>query len=494
MPSKHPSGMFAFTIVWLGQIISVMASSMTGFGLTIWMYQQTKSATAMGMMQVAFITPFLLLSPIAGVMVDRHNRKLMMMVSDLAAGLSTLAMLILFATGHMQFWFLYVANVINGIGNTFQWPAYSAAISTMIPKAQYGRANGMMSLMEAGPGVMAPLLAGALLPFIKITGIMLIDVITFVLAIGALLIVFVPQPERTVEGQAGQGSIWKESAYGFKYIFQRPSLLGLQLVFFIGNLFSGMGWTILAPMILARTGSNSLVFGSVQTAGAIGGVIGGVLMSAWGGFKRRVHGVLAGWAISGIFFAMLGIGRGLPMWVVSMALVALVSPLIDSSNQAIWQAKVAPDVQGRVFSARRLIAWFTNPISPIIAGTLADFVLEPAMRTDSSLASAFGGLVGTGPGAGMGLLIVICGLGSTLVGLGGYLFRPIYNAEQILPDHDQLAKATEQPDEDRLRRLQELLETRQRLVTSPASPERERELKRISRQLREIGQQEYPDN
>jgi MFS family permease len=494
MPSKHPSGMFAFTIVWLGQIISVMASSMTGFGLTIWMYQQTKSATAMGLMQVAFITPFLLLSPIAGVMVDRHNRKLMMMVSDLAAGLSTLAMLILFATGHMQFWFLYVANVINGIGNTFQWPAYSAAISTMIPKAQYGRANGMMSLMEAGPGVMAPLLAGALLPFIKITGIMLIDVITFVLAIGALLIVFVPQPERTVEGQAGQGSIWKESAYGFKYIFQRPSLLGLQLVFFIGNLFSGMGWTILAPMILARTDSNSLVFGSVQTAGAIGGVIGGVLMSAWGGFKRRVHGVLAGWAISGIFFAMLGIGRGLPMWVVTMVLVALVSPLIDSSNQAIWQAKVAPDVQGRVFSARRLIAWFTNPISPIIAGTLADFVLEPAMRTDSSLASAFGGLVGTGPGAGMGLLIVICGLGSTLVGLGGYLFRPIYNAEQILPDHDQLAKATEQPDEDRLRRLQELLETRQRLVTSPASPERERELKRISRQLREIGQQEYPDN
>jgi hypothetical protein len=479
--------MFAFTIVWLGQIISVMASSMTGFGLTIWMYQQTESATAMGLMQVAFITPFLLLSPIAGVMVDRHNRKLMMMISDLAAGLSTVALLILFATGHMQFWFLYVANVINGIGNTFQWPAYSAAISTMVPKEQYGRANGMMSLLDAGPGVLAPLLAGALLPFIKITGIMLIDVFTFLVAIGALLIVHVPQPERTVEGKAGQGSLLKESAYGFKYIFQRPSLLGLQLVFFIGNLFSGMGFTILAPMILARTDSNSLVFGSVQTAGAIGGLIGGVLMSAWGGFKRRVHGVLAGWAISGVFVAILGIGRGLPMWILAMSLTMLVVPLINSSNQAIWQAKVAPDVQGRVFSARRLIAWFTNPISPIIAGTMADFVLEPAMRTNSSLASIFGGLVGTGPGAGMGLLIVICGLGSSLVGLGGYLFRPIYDAEQILPDHDKLAKAPEVPTEDRLRRLQELLEIRQRLITSTDSPERERELKRISRLLREVG-------
>jgi DHA3 family macrolide efflux protein-like MFS transporter len=487
MISKRPTSMFAFTIVWLGQIISVMASSMTGFGLTIWMYQQTKSATAMGMMRVAFITPFLLLSPIAGVMVDRHNRKLMMMVSDLAAGLSTFALLILFATGHMQFWFLYIAQVINGIGNTFQWPAYSAAISTMVPKEQYGRANGMMSLIEAGPGVLAPLLAGALLPFIKISGIMLIDVVTFVLAIGALLIVFVPQPEHTVEGKAGQGSLLKESAYGFKYIFQRPSLLGLQLVFFLGNLFAGIGGTVIAPMILARTDSNSLIFGSVQTAGAIGGIIGGVLMSAWGGFKRRVHGVLAGWAISGIFVAMLGIGRGLPMWAFAMFLVVLVVPLINSSNQAIWQAKVAPDVQGRVFSARRLIAWFTNPISPIIAGTLADFVLEPAMRTDSSLASVFGWLVGTGPGAGMGLLIVFCGLASTLVGLGGYLFRPIFHAEQILPDHDKLEKAPSLPAEDRLKRLQELLEIRQRLVTSAASPERERELKRISRLLREVG-------
>ncbi len=488
MPAKRPTGMFAFTLVWLGQIVSVLGSSMTGFGLTIWMYQQTKSATALGLMQVAFITPFLLLSPIAGVMVDRHNRKLMMMVSDLAAGLSTLAMLILFATGHMQFWFLYVANAINGIGNTFQWPAYSAAISTMVPKKQYGRANGMMSLIEAGPGVLAPVLAGALLPFIKISGIMLIDVLTFILAIGVLLMVHVPQPERTLEGKAGQGSLLKESAFGFKYIFQRPSLLGLQLVFFVGNLFSGMSWTLLAPMILARSESNSLVFGSVQTAGAVGGIIGGVLMSAWGGFKRRVHGVLAGWAISGIFVALFGVGRGLSVWIPMSVLSVLLVPLINSSNQAIWQAKVAPDVQGRVFSARRLIAWFTNPISPIIAGTLADFVLEPAMKSKTTLASIFGGLVGTGPGAGMGLLIVFCGLGATLVGLGGYLFRPIYHAEEILPDHDQLEKAPEKPAEDRLKRLQDLLEIRNQAITAPDSPERERELKRISRLLREIGQ------
>ena len=444
--SKQPRGMFAFVLVWIGQLISVLGSSMTGFGLTIWMYQQTHSATAMGMMQVAFITPFLILSPIAGVMVDRYNRKLMMMVSDLAAGLSTVGLLVLFASGHMQFWVLYVAQIINGIGNTFQWPAYSAAISTMVPKEQYARANGMMSLVEAGPGVVAPLMAGALLPFIKITGIMFIDVATFVFAIGALLIVFVPQPEKTEEGQKEGGNILKEAAYGFRYIFARPGLLGLQLIFFAGNLFSGIGFAVFAPMILARTGSNSLIFGSVQTAGAVGGVVGGLIIAAWGGLKRRVHGVLAGWAIFGVFFALLGAGRDLQFWVPIMFLMEMIGgPLINSSNQAIWQVKVAPDLQGRVFSARRLIAWFTNPISPIIGGTLADFVLEPAMKANGVLPHLFGGLFGTGPGAGMGLLVSFCGLCAAMVGLAGYFFRPVRDVETTLPDHDQLKKAEEGP-------------------------------------------------
>jgi MFS family permease len=436
-PIKRPAGMTAFIIVWLGQIVSVLASSMSHFGLTIWMYQQTESAMAMGLMQVFFITPFLLLSPIAGVMVDRHNRKLMMMVSDLAAVVATGGIFILYAAGRLEFWRLYVAASLNGVGNTFQWPAYSAAISTMVPKTQYGRANGLMSLIDAGPGVLAPLLAGATLPLIGLAGILTIDVLTFFIAIGALLLVQVPQPARTAEGERGRGSIWREAAYGFRYIFQRPSLLGLQLIFFCGNLFSGIWYTLLAPMVLARTGSDSVIFGLVQSAGAIGGVAGGVAMSAWGGFKRRVHGVIAGWFLASIASALVGIGQGASLWLPAMFLATMFVPLINTSNQSIWQAKVAPDVQGRVFSARRLIAWFTNPISPVIAGSLADFVLEPAMRGEGGLASLFGWLVGIGPGAGMGLLMVICGLGGMLVA-GVSVFVPaIRNAEAILPDHDQ---------------------------------------------------------
>lgn len=439
--TKRPSGMFGFTIVWIGQIVSVLASAMSQFGLTIFVFQKTESATALGLMQVFFITPFLLISPIAGVMVDRHNRKMMMMVSDLGAGIATVVILIFQSLGILEFWHLYFASVIYGLGMAFQWPAYSAAITTMIPKEQYGRANGMMSLVEAGPGVVAPLLAGALLPVIGLTGLLIFDVITFLFAISALMIVHIPQPPRTEEGAKGSGGILKESAYGFKYIFARPSLLGLQLLFFAGNLFAGIGFTLLAPMILSRTGNDSLMLGSAQTAGAIGGLIGGILMSAWGGFKRRVHGVLLGWIISGLGMATIGLAGGLPIWITGMIIAAVVGPLINASNQAIWQSKVAPDLQGRVFSARRLIAWFTNPISPIIAGTLADFVFEPKMRMTSALSETFGWLVGTGPGAGMGLIILFCGFFSIFVGLAGYFVPVIHNAESLLPDHDALPKA-----------------------------------------------------
>jgi DHA3 family macrolide efflux protein-like MFS transporter len=439
--TNRPTGMFGFAIVWLGQIVSVLATNMSAFALTIWVFEMTGSATALGLMQVFFITPLLIITPFAGVLVDRHNRKLMMMVSDLTAGLATVVILVLQALGVLEVWHLYAAAIFQGLGNAFQWPAYSAAISTMIPKEKYGRANGMMSLVEIGPGVLAPMLAGALLPIIGLTGILSLDVVTFVLAILVLMAVHIPQPPRTAEGTQAQGNIFKEAMFGFRYIFARPSLLGLQLVFFFGNLCAGMAYTVLAPMVLLRTGNDSVGLGLVQSAGAIGGVVGGVVMSAWGGFKRRVHGVLAGWAVSSFFFALVGLGTWLPLWVAATALSSLFAPLINGSNQAIWQSKVAPDVQGRVFSARTLIAWMTNPISPLIAGTLGDYVLEPAMRAPSGLSSLFGWLVPPGPGAGMGLLIFFSCLGGILAGLAGYFIHPIRHAEDILPDHDAMASA-----------------------------------------------------
>jgi MFS family permease len=443
---KQPSGMRAFWIIWAGQVVSLLGTAMTNFGLTIWAFEKTGEATALAMVGFFFITPMVILSPMAGAIVDRSNRKLMMMLSDLAAGLTTIIQLTLLATGNLEIWHLYVTAAVAGTFQTFQWPAFSAAMTLMLPKEQYGRANGLMQLAGAASGVFAPLLAGAMLSIIGLTGIMVIDVVTFAFAIGALLFVFIPQPERSAAGREAEGDLWEESLYGLRHIIRRPSLLGLQLVFMGGNLFFALGFTLLAPMILARTGNNELIFGSVNSAGAIGGVVGGLAMSAWGGTKRRVLGVLGGWLLIGLLGeTLMGLGQALPVWLIASFIGAFLGPIIDASNQAIWMAKVEPDVQGRVFGVRRMIAWAISPLARLVAGPLADKVFEPAMQEGGGLADTFGWLVGSGAGAGMSLILVFCGIGVALVAIAGFATRVVRNAEDILPDFDAIPEETAVP-------------------------------------------------
>ena len=439
----RPTGMRAFWVIWAGQVISLLGTSMTNFGLTIWAYEKTGEATALALIGFFFITPMVILSPTAGAIVDRSNRKLMMMVSDLAAGLTTIVQLTLLLSGSLEIWHLYVTAAIAGTFQTFQWPAFSAAITLMVPKEQYARANGLVDLAGAASGIFAPLLAGALLSIIDLTGIMAIDVVSFAFAIGALLFVFIPQPERSEAGREARASLWQESLYGFRHIIRRPSLLGLQLVFMGGNFFLTLGFTNMAAMILARTGNNELIFGSVNSAGAIGAVVGGLAISAWGGPKRRVRGVLGGWLLSGLLGGILfGLGRALPVWLVGSFAGAFFGPIINASNQALWQAKVEPDVQGRVFGVRRLIAFGIIPLARLLAGPLADQVFEPAMQQGGGLADTFGWLVGTGDGAGMSLILVFCGLAVSLVAIVGYTVRAVRDVEDILPDFDAIPEET----------------------------------------------------
>jgi MFS family permease len=430
-------GMKAFVVIWIGQIVSLLGSAMTGFAVTIWVYEGTEKATALALTGFFFITPLLILSPVAGALVDRYDRRWMMILSDLASGITTIAVLLLYLTGHLQVWHLFVTNAISGAFQSFQWPAYSAAITLMLPKEHYARASAMLELAGSGSQIFAPMLAGALLAPLGLVGILVIDIVTFAIAICTLLIIKIPEPKTADTGRPASGSLLQESVYGFRYIIRRPSLLGLQSVFMVGNFFYNLAFTVLAAMILARTGNDRLALGSVMSAGAIGGVVGGIGMTAWGGFKRRIHGVLLGWMMGGITgVVLIGLGKTLPIWIAAAFAGSLATPLINGSNQAIWQSKVAPGVQGRVFSIRRLIAWFVAPISTLLAGPLADLQLEPAMAPGGSMADVFGGLVGTGPGSGMALLFVGAGILVAVVGLGGYLIPAVREVEDRLPDHD----------------------------------------------------------
>jgi DHA3 family macrolide efflux protein-like MFS transporter len=444
--TERPTGMLGFTIVCVGQAVSLLGTAMTGFGLTLWAYQITGKATPLALIGLCWGLPYVALSPFVGVLVDRGSRKLMMMLSDLSAAGTTLIVAILYATDSLQIWHLYLTAAISGIFQGFQWPAYSAAMSVMLPKEQYTRANGMLGAVGSGSGILGPMLAGALIGPLRLTGLLGIDLLSAVVAVGTLLLVHIPQPASSETGRRGRGSFLQEAAYGFRYILDRPTLLGLQSVFMVGNFFLNLAFVLLSPMILGRTGSDELVLGSVRSAGAIGGLMGGLLMAAWGGPKRRVKGVLMGWSCIGVLgCTVVGLGQALPVWVSGTFLANVFGAMIDSSNQAIWQAKVPPEVQGRVFSVRRLIALLIAPVSQVLAGPLADWVLEPAMAEDGRLVSLFGWLVGTGTGAGMALLFLFCGLLVTMAGLSGYLIPATRNVEHVLPDHDAAVDGSHRP-------------------------------------------------
>ena len=484
--TKLLSGMKGFTLIAVGQAISLIGSGMTNFAIVIWAWEMTGQATTLALAGFFGFAPMVLMSPFAGALVDRWNRKLVMAISDLAAGLSTIVLFALYLTDNLQIWHLYVLGAFVGVFQAFQWPAFSAAISVMIPKEQYGRAAGILQLARSLSGVLAPGLAGALIGLVGISWVFIIDIVTFVFAVGALLFVYIPQPEVSEEGLQSKGSIWKEAGFGFRYIWARPSLFWLQMVFFFINLTATFGFTVVNPMILARTDNNAAILGGVQSSAAVGGIIGGLLLSSWGGPKRRIHGVLTGMILTAILQQILmGVGQQAAIWAFAGFCGAMIIPILNGSNQAIWQSKVSPDLQGRVFSVRLLIAQIAAPVAMLMAGPMADKIFEPAMSGDTVMSTAFGWLVGTGPGAGMGLMLVIAGFLGVLVGVGGYMFPVARNVETILPDFDE--KTTPQIDPEKQQRLQDLLDTRQALLSQAPTTDRDRALKNISQQMRALG-------
>ena len=425
-------------MIWAGQFLSLLGTRMTNFALTIWAWQATGQATTLAMVQLFYFAPDVLLKPVAGALVDRWSRKLVMVLSDLAAGMGTVAIFLLLSADALQVWHLYAISAFMGMFQSFQFPAYSAAVSTMLNKEQYTRASGMLGLANSASNIFGPAAAGALLAVVGTTGILAFDIISFIAAIAAVLVVSIPQP-MSRSAETGKGSLLEDSLFGFRYILARPSLLGLQLVFFFLNFSASLCYPLIAPMILSKTGDDTVVLGSVQSAFGLGGVVGGIVLSAWGGPKKRVNGVLFGMMLSSLLgLTLLGLGGDPLVWMAASFMNMLFIPFVNGSNQAIWQSKVPPEMQGRVFAVRSQIAQISAPVAMAITGPLTDRFLTPTMDVGGSLAPVFGWLVGVGPGAGISLLFVFMGVAGFLTGLVGYLFPQIRNVEEIIPDHDHV--------------------------------------------------------
>lgn len=427
-------------MIWAGQMISGVASSITAVALPIWIFNLTdgvETGLAIGLWEFFFFGSYLLFVQFAGVLIDRYDRRMMMLVYDFVSLAATAALLAINATGELQVWHLYVASVFQGIGFAFHSPSFSAVIALMVPRRQYVRANGLISLLYDAPDIFGPVLAAFLVLTMGLNGVLAINMFAFIASIGALLFVDIPPMPHTPEGETSHGNILREVAYGIQYIIKRPGLLGLQLIFFLGNLFSGIAMSVAAlyPMILLRTGGDAEAVGTIRSAGALAAVIVGVYISVSGGIKKPVRAILLGWILSSLFgLTLLGMGQVLVIWVIAYVINSIFDPVVGVSIETFLQTKVPPDLQGRVFSASDFMTQAIVPFTPLLAGWLGDNIFEPAMLQGGTLSNMFGWLVGNGPGSGFGLMILLCGIGGTLVGLSGYLFRAIRNVDEDLPD------------------------------------------------------------
>lgn len=431
--------MKTFMILWFGQFVSRIGTALTRFALMIWAYERMGSATTIALLGFSSFLPFVLISPLAGVWVDRLDRRRVLRLADLGAGVMTLSMLLLYTRGDLQIWHLYLAQALSGAFEAFQAPAYTAATTVILPREHFARASGLRSMADSGAQVIAPFLAGILLAWLGIGGVMLIDVGTFLVALATLAYVHIPtitqEPAPAKPATKARTQFWEELGVGFRYIGERPGLLGLTLIFTGINLIAALTYySILPAMVLARSGSHKLALAAVQGALGAGGVVGGLVIGIWGGPRRKIHGSLAFAALSFIVGDLfLALGRDVPVWAIAAFLGALCEPIVVGSNNAIWQSKVAPHVQGRVFAVYGMARQSMMPVGYLLAGILADQWLEPAMLPGGPMASLFGPLVGTGPGTGMALMFLCTAVLGVAMSLSGYLLPAVRCAEQDLP-------------------------------------------------------------
>lgn len=423
--------MQTFTLIWFGQLVSTIGSYMTEFALVLWAWNLTGSATALALVGFFSQLPRIPVTFIAGIIVDRYNRKHLMMLGDVIAALSTVCIGLLYVTNNLQIWHLYLVAAVSGGFGQIQRLAYSTSITLIVPKQHYTRANSMDSAVHYGSAIVAPALAGALYPSIGFLGILLIDLVTFGMAIATLLFVHIPQPQLQFHLglETDSETITQKLTFGIRYVWTHPNfraLLSITALFWFAH---DLGGALYDPMILARTNGSAQVFGSVASAAGIGGVTGAVLLSAWGGPKRRIYGILAGFVGAGLSKTIFSLGRSPFVWIPAQFCSSLNFPLLGSSETAIWMEKVAPEIQGRVFAANALVVQVVSAIALLIAGPLADRVFEPTLQQNNRFAPLFNLIVGTEAGAGITLLYLLTSVSLVLVGIGGFLLPALRQIE-----------------------------------------------------------------
>ena len=413
-----------YIILWLSQSVSGLGSSMTGFALVLWAYGQSHSAMSVSLMSFCNYVPYVFLSLFVGDFIDKHKKKSIMLVSDSIAAAGSLATLVLFLTGHLAVWHIYIMNVIVGVTNAFQQPASAVATGRLVPKEKISNVSGMNSFSGNLIVVFSPMLAAFLFAVGGLPLILLIDLVSFACAFCVLLFLIMI-PEQIQEET--HDSPFAGLAEGFAFLKKEKGILYIMLTMALINFFSRLTYeNILSPMILARSSGNSMTLGMVNACMGIGGIAGGIIVSVKKESRNKATVIYVSAALSFLFGdLMMATGKNVFWWSLAAAAASLPIPFIMANQNAILYRKIPAAMQGRVFAVRNAIQYSTIPAGIILGGYLADYVFEPFMASGNESAEMLGKIVGEGAGSGMAAMFLCTGICGFAISMASCFNREI---------------------------------------------------------------------
>ncbi len=385
---------FRFFTIWIGQAFSMLGSNLVGFAFVWFLTQKTGSATVLAIGSLMSMLPNVIISPFAGTLVDRWNRKVVMMVFDSITAFFTLLLAILFFFDFAQIWHIYLVMFIRSSCGQFQWAAMTASTSLMVPKKQLSRVAGANQTLGGLMNIIAPALGAFFIQIMPMQGVLLIDVSTAALAIVPLLFFKIPQPIRNGDNGSVEGrektSIWQDLAEGWKYVSGWPALMAIIFLAMLVNFLINPAFSLLPLVVTEHFGKGAYELGLIDSVFGVGVIVGGLVLSAWGGFKNRLLTSLFGLIFSGAAVLMIGLAPSnmYLLAVAGMVIFGFLNPMVNGPIFAVMQAKVDPEIQGRVFSFLTAGAGLASPLGLAIAGPVAD-------ATNNQLWFILGGIITT---------------------------------------------------------------------------------------------------
>lgn len=426
------TGLRAFTILWCGQFVSLTGSGLSGFALGVFAYQRTGSVTTLGAVFALAYLPLILVSPVTGALVDRWGPRRSMAVSNIGAAVIMLTLALLLITGTFATWHIYV--VVSGISvvGALQAPAFEASLPLLVPRRHLGRANGLRMVAMATSQLLAPVAAGFLLIAVGIGGIILFDCVSYGIALITLAIVRIPRAAGEATATRGVASLLSDFGEAWRYVAARRGLVALMVFLGAVNFAAGFVDLLITPLILAFAPADAL--GTVMSIGGLGMIAASLALSAWGGPRRRINGVLGFSVLVGVATVIGSLRPNVPLIAVGAFLFLGSLAIVVGSNQTIWQSKVEPRLLGRTMAMLNMLASIPQLVAYALAGLAVDRVFGPLVGPDRVRSPAIATLVGQGPGRGTALLLMAMGLLIVAVSVAGYAYPHLRNLEDDLPD------------------------------------------------------------